>query len=167
MKTLFLFVLTISLPMLLSAQDYFSESGMPMNPEQPRDGIYDRKIHKEKPLLPYDHVREADVFWEKRIWREIDLREKMNHIFRYPKAPFINILLEEARTGNITLYSVWDDEFSMPLPPEKVQCIGTTIDTIEIFHPETFEPEREVVKNELAPDDIIRYRLKEVWFFDE
>ena len=30
-------------------------------------------------VVPYTHVREADVMWHKRIWREIDLREKINH----------------------------------------------------------------------------------------
>ena len=29
-------------------------------------------------VVPYTHVREADVMWHKRIWREIDLREKIN-----------------------------------------------------------------------------------------
>ena len=30
-------------------------------------------------VVPYTHVREADVMWHRRIWREIDLREKINH----------------------------------------------------------------------------------------
>lgn len=35
-------------------------------------------------VVPYTHVREADVMWHRRIWREIDLREKINHPLYYP-----------------------------------------------------------------------------------
>ena len=30
-------------------------------------------------VIPYTHVREADVMWHRRVWRQIDLREKINH----------------------------------------------------------------------------------------
>ena len=35
-------------------------------------------------VIPYTHVREQDVMWHRRIWREIDLREKINHPLYYP-----------------------------------------------------------------------------------
>src|SRR6185503_1484861 len=35
--------------------------------------------------VPYLYVREADVMWSKRIWRVIDLREKINLPFYYPE----------------------------------------------------------------------------------
>ena len=38
-------------------------------------------------VVPYTHVREADVMWHKRVWREIDLREKINHPLYYPIDP--------------------------------------------------------------------------------
>lgn len=37
-----------------------------------------------KRTIPYEYVREADVVWSKRVWREIDLREKINHSLYYP-----------------------------------------------------------------------------------
>jgi len=133
----------------------------------PRDGVYDRYLHTEKRALPYPYVHEKDVFWEKRIWREIDLRQKKNHTFRYAKRPFINILLDNANEGNITLYSTIDDRFTQPLTPKEVSEIGAFSDTITIYNPETFTDSVVVVHNELNPEDIKRYRIKEVWFFDE
>ena len=34
-------------------------------------------------VIPYTHVREADVMWHRRVWRQIDLREKINHPLYY------------------------------------------------------------------------------------
>ena len=46
--------------------------------QEPLDGAYQKVVTKEKEVIPYDFIREADVFWSKRIWRSIDVREKMN-----------------------------------------------------------------------------------------
>ncbi|MCB0570942.1 MAG: gliding motility protein GldN, partial [Phaeodactylibacter sp.] len=54
-----------------------TESGE-TNADKPLDDIVEKRITVEKRVLPYDPIREADIFWEKRIWRIIDVREKMN-----------------------------------------------------------------------------------------
>lgn len=135
--------------------------------QTPRDNFYDRYIYKEKRIIEYDFIHEKDVFWEKRVWRLIDVREKMNHPFRYEKEPFINIIIEAARNGDIQLYSVMDDEFTRPLTQEEMNQIGSEVDTIITFDPETFQEIIQVVVNELDPKDVKQYRMKEVWFFDE
>ena len=53
-----------------------TESSTPA--ETPLDDIVERTINVEKRVLKYDNPREADLMWEKRVWRVIDLREKMN-----------------------------------------------------------------------------------------
>ena len=133
----------------------------------PRDGIYDRTTIEEKRILPYDHIREADVFWEKRIWRIIDVREKINKPFMNPDNEFFKIISDAASNEEITLYSVLDDEFKNPLTAEEAASIGASVDTIITFDPETFKEEIKVVRNELNVKDIKRFRVKEVWFFDE
>ena len=145
-----------------------TESSNP-DEDKPLDGVYERAIIKETPPLKYDHIREADVFWEKRIWRVLDVREKMNKPFVYPEAPFINIILDAATSENpeITLYSTIDDKFSEALDPNEASTIGVSVDTIITFDPETFEEQMKVVRNELNWEDIKRFRIKEVWFFDE
>ena len=145
-----------------------TESSNP-DEDKPLDGVYERTIIKETPPLKYDHIREADVFWEKRIWRVLDVREKMNKPFVYPEAPFINIILDAATSDNpeITLYSTIDDKFSEALDPNEASTIGISVDTIITFDPETFEEKMKVVRNELNWEDIKRFRIKEVWFFDE
>lgn len=135
--------------------------------ETPLDDIVEKRIINERRVLPYDPIREADIFWEKRIWRIIDVREKMNLTFAYPEMPFFTILMNAAAEGEITAYGTDDDKFSYPLEPDEVASMGATVDTIITFDPETYEEQIQVVRNDLNPDDIKQFRVKEVWFFDE
>ncbi len=135
--------------------------------ETPLDGIVEKRIINERRVLPYDPIREADIFWEKRIWRIIDVREKMNLTFAYPEMPFFTILMNAAAEGEITAYGTDDDKFSYPLEPDEVASMGATVDTIITFDPETYEEQIQVVRNDLNPVDIKQFRVKEVWFFDE
>jgi gliding motility associated protien GldN len=143
-----------------------TESGSP-NANKPLDDIVEKRLTVENRILPYDHIREADIFWEKRIWRIIDVREKMNLPFAYPERMFFSILQEAAESGEITVYSTEDDKFSMPLTPDEVAAMGASVDTIATVDPETYEETFTVVRNEVNPNDVKRFRIKEVWFFDK
>ena len=46
--------------------------------EAPIDDVVKKEIMGERRVLVYQPVRESDIFWEKRIWRVIDVREKMH-----------------------------------------------------------------------------------------
>ncbi len=133
----------------------------------PRDNFYNRYLHTEKRVLAYDFIHEKDVFWEKRVWSLIDVREKMNHTFSNPKKPFITVLLDAAKQGDITLYHTYDDEFTQPLTDEERQSIGSDIDTICTFDPDTFDEICLPVVNEFNPEDVKQFRIKEVYFLDE
>lgn len=133
----------------------------------PVDDVVEKRITSEKPILAYDPVREADIFWEKRIWRVIDVREKMNLPFAYPERPFFTILMEAASKGEISAYSTEDDKFTTPLTADEVSSMGATVDTVITFDPETYEEQIQIVRNDLNPEDVKRFRLKEIWFFDE
>ena len=143
-----------------------TESG-DINADRPLDDIVEKRLTVERRVLPYDHIREADIFWEKRIWRVIDVREKMNLPFAYPERPFFTILMDAAEAGEITVYSTEDDKFSIPLTPDEVASMGASVDTIATVDPETYEETYQIVRNEVNPQDVKRFRIKEIWFFDE
>ncbi|MBI3237350.1 MAG: gliding motility protein GldN, partial [Flavobacteriia bacterium] len=48
------------------------------------DGVYITEHIPTKRMIPYEFVREADVTWSKRVWRVIDMREKINHPIYLP-----------------------------------------------------------------------------------
>jgi len=135
--------------------------------DRPLDDIVEKRIIDERRVLPYQPLREADIFWEKRVWRVIDIREKMNLPFAYPEMPFFTILMDAAVNGDITVFSTEDDKFTSALQSDEVATMGATVDTVITFDPETYEEQIQVVRNELNPEDVKRFRVKEVWFFDE
>ncbi len=135
--------------------------------DRPLDDIVEKRITLEKRVLPYQPIREADIFWEKRITRVIDVREKMNLPFAYPEMPFFSILVDAINNEEIRAFSTQDEKFSFQLNKDEVSSMLANIDTIVTFDPETYEEQIEVVRNTLDPEDIKRYRVKEIWFFDE
>lgn len=132
----------------------------------PRDGVFDKKITKERRTLPRHHIREADVLWSKRVWREIDVRQKINQSFTYPESPFISVLMEAIINGDLEAYGAMDDSFTERLSQsDKQDMLGST-DTIGVWDPVTQNVRQEIVRNELTPNDIKRFRLKEDWIFN-
>lgn len=133
-----------------------------------RDAAYDKITIAERQIIPYDHIREADVFWSKRVWRTIDVKEKMNLPFKYPKLYLVNILRDHAIEGSITVYDPIDDEFTSPMTPEEVAKKGVgEPDTIRVLDPITLTEKVEITNPEFDPQKITKFRLKEDWIFDE
>lgn len=138
--------------------------------QEPLDGAYQKTITKEKEIIPYDYLREADIFWQKRIWRVIDTREKMNLPFAYPQQPLIEIVHTAAKNGELTVYDNAvenGDQFKSVLTVDLVKGIGSKVDTVTAINPVTLEEETKVIKNELTWDKVTKFRLKEDWLFDE
>lgn len=134
------------------------------------DGVYEKVVTVEKEIIPYDDIREADVFWSKRIWRTIDVREKKNLIFSYPQQPLIEILHTAASNGDLSVYDMTvlnADQFKEKLAVDKVKMIGNSVDTISRINPITLQQEQVIQVNEFDPQKVIKYKIKEDWFFDE
>ncbi|MCS6929845.1 MAG: gliding motility protein GldN [Saprospiraceae bacterium] len=135
--------------------------------EAPLDDVVKKEIMRERRVLDYQPVRESDIMWEKRIWRIIDVREKMNLPFAYPEEPFFKILSDAAVKGDLPVYSVDDDKFRKRLSTDDVLSMMSKTDTIVTFDPETYEEKIQVVRNDINWADVKRFRIKEIWFFDK
>ena len=160
------------------------------------DGVYIQEHIPTKRVVQYAHLREADVMWGKRVWRTLDMREKMNHKLYYPLEKLSDRLclydiikygaLEE---GSLTIYDLngldLDDKFRFPVRPSN----GNVNDPeyrkrLEGFF--GYAEERDSIDNDgnVAIDDdgndikieeitpyeareIIQYKIKEDWFFDK
>lgn len=161
MKKLFLLNLLLIFIFTTQAQIITTEADDP-----PLDGIVDRSELNTNKALPYPPVRSADILWEKRIWRVIDTREKINLPFRYPEQYLYDILEDGIRSGELTAYDPMDDKFTTPLTPRDLFNQLYRKDTVDIIDPVTGKITPREIVNSLDPEDIVHYRVKEIWYFD-
>lgn len=140
------------------------------------DGVYVRDNNPARRVVPYSFLREADVLWSKRIWRQIDLNEKVNAPMRFPKTGetkdrknLISVLMDAIKEGSLTAYDPSDDEFTTPMTSEEFSKVGGA-DSINIKVTRAEPPYDEydsTVFRAFNPDDVVMYRMKEEWFFDK
>lgn len=140
-------------------------------PSLRKDGAIDRVEHNNY-VTPWQRIREADVLWKKRVWREIDTRQKQNFAFRYPGdeesggGMYIEILLHAVKQGQVTAFA--DERFTQPLTLEDVMGkLATKADTQDVEDPITGQINQIITVRKFNPDDITKFRLKEDWIFDK
>ena len=141
------------------------------------DGAYIKEHAKTQRVVPYPYIREADVMWYRRVWREIDLREKINLPLYYPTEPindrkslFDVIKQGILEDGSITAYDPGpiglDDEFTKPLLPSEVKDMLSSVDTTMTDNIYTGELDTVYTTSEVASANIRKYLVKEDWIFD-
>lgn len=140
---------------------------------KPIDNIVEKEHVSNKKPVPYPSLREADILWSKRVWRIIDLRERMNLPLYYPITPkddrysLISILLYGIQHEGLPVYSINDDEFKIPISYEMVnERMGATDEVTEVFNPETNLYEEVTYTREVRVEEVKQIMVKEVWFFD-
>ncbi|MEY3321018.1 MAG: hypothetical protein RLZZ417_601 [Bacteroidota bacterium] len=143
-----------------------TESGTILR-EAPLDDITSSGIKQTRKLLPYEPLRESDVFWKKRVWRVIDVREKMNQTFSYPARPFFQILIDAVKNEEKPMRVFADEEFKQEMSQEQIDKQLFKMDSVIISDPVTYETRVEIVKNDIDFADVKRYRMKEIWYFDK
>ncbi|NBU36338.1 MAG: gliding motility protein GldN [Bacteroidetes bacterium] len=143
-----------------------TESGTILR-EAPLDDITSMSIKQTRKLLPYEPLRESDVFWKKRVWRVIDVREKMNQPFSYPARPLFQILIDAIQNEEKPMRVFSDEDFKQEMSLEQIDKQLFKMDTVIIPDPVTYENKVEIVKNDIDFADVKRYRVKEIWYFDK
>jgi len=165
---LFLTLLLVGCVTFLNAQkgaeEIITESSEPSE-DMYVDDIVSKRLIVENRVLPYEPIREADLAWQKKIWRTIDTREKLNLPFRYPEKPLFNVFREMIENGDITVFE--DESFQNSLTPEEVEAKLNRVDTVTVFDYDTYEEKIEIAKSEVNWEEVNRFRVKEMWFFDE
>jgi gliding motility associated protien GldN len=152
-----------------------------IRPSLRNDGATERRMFKERIPLEYEYLRADDALYTQRVWREIDIREKINLPFRYQANDdngdqrFVSILVKAVRdqlkNGNAIAFSPDDDRFTTFLDSaafEKAISGGAKCDTVPVYDlndPTKIAGWKEVC-NLLNPDDIFKFRIKEEWVFD-
>jgi gliding motility associated protien GldN len=152
-----------------------------IKPSLRRDAAVDKINFKERIPLDYEYLRADDALYTQRVWRDIDIREKINLPFRYQAQDdngdqrFVSILVkavrDQLRNGNAIAFDPLDDRFTTFLDStafEKAIGGGSQCDTSAVYdlNDPTKITKYVVNCNKLNPDDIVKFRIKEEWVFD-
>ena len=132
----------------------------------PFTDITKRKIAKERKPLAYPAIDERDIFWEKRVVRVINFREKMNLYFQSPKSQFMEIVFDGLKSGNLKAYSAEGDAFAHRLDNADLNSILSRVDTVEVENLDSGLSEMKVITDDLNLNEITELRIEEIWFFD-
>ena len=140
------------------------------------DGVYKKDRIPTKFYSKYAVLRESDAMWSKRVWRVVDLNEKMNLAFKYPASKqtsdrknLIDVIMDAIESDSLIAYGYENDEFTRAITLQEVLSRGgARIDTVMMQ--DSVPPYAEipiVVKKEFDRDKVVGYRIKEDWFFDK
>jgi gliding motility associated protien GldN len=150
-------------------------TAVPLKPfDRPLDGYYKKADILNAKVTPYPNLREADVAFSKRVWREIDLRMKMNTYLSSPKSRLIDVLMTAIANGELTVYDATPDakndpdgdSFARPLTPEQAKSKMADSSVVDKFDKDGNKIGSTIVAGEFNPDSIVKFRIKEDWIFD-
>jgi gliding motility associated protien GldN len=149
-------------------------STIPAKPfDRPLDGYYKKTNILSAKVTPYPNLRESDVSFQKRVWREIDLREKMNQYLASPKQRLIDVLMDAIAAGELTAYDptpnkndIGGDSFSTPLTPAQARSKMADSAVVDKFDKDGNKIKSVLQAGEFSPDSIVKFRIKEDWIFD-
>lgn len=143
-------------------------------PKNPCDIYNKTNIENRKPIQ-YTYLREGDVAWQKRTWRDIDMREKQNLPLYYPiefnpcRTSLFQAITKNILNGNIIAFA--DEDFLQPYEFSEIRKKLVTIDTVDQI---IYTPQGEEITERVPVMDstsiyrrILKFRLKEDWFFDK
>jgi gliding motility associated protien GldN len=135
---------------------------------------FDKSFVNERTPLPYEHLRWDDALFTETVWRELDLREKMNQPFRYNLEDdngsqlFIDILLKAVKRDSIQAFA--DDRFTQPLDKVSLTALtsGGVADTTPVMDPNDINKVLKYVVTQKSFDSksVTKLRIREQWIFD-
>lgn len=140
----------------------------------PKDGFTVRADIDSNIMVPFAEVRDEDVYYSKRVWREIDLRDTINSVLKAENAKLIDVLLEAVGNEELTAYSPKDTVAGKILEDNDSFKIALTARQALEYARGVSEGEADAVTGKIAEptlrrlrsDEFLKYRIKEDWILD-
>jgi gliding motility associated protien GldN len=105
-------------------------------------------------ILPWKTIKEQDIAWQKRVWRNIDVADAQNKAFVFdansPKEnDLAHIMIQGVFDGKCKAYSAENDRFTKELTKEELKALLVPGNDKAGFNPEA----------------VAGYRIKEDWIY--
>lgn len=174
-KYWFLFSTCLLSASLYAQQGNLSNSTTPIQYEEPPLDGYVQSTVGDREIMPYSVIRSTDAVIQKRIWREFDVREKMNSLYASPKASLIKVIMDAVLAGELTAYDPTPteddptgDSFKTRLPADQVLGkFGADSVLVPVYDENGDMVDSYMAAGQFNPEDVVRYRIKEDWIFDK
>ncbi len=134
--------------------------------------IYQKSMENRSPV-PYPYLQEADVMWAKKVWRLVDLRQKMNLSLYYPTKPIgdrkslIDVIYEAIRAGEVKAYDPLNDDMTVVISQDDIEKnFGAGSETIQVADENGVMHDTTIIKT-ASTMDVKEYIIQEVWYFDK
>lgn len=147
-----------------------------------KDGIQATQETKNRSFEPYAPVRPQDILYSKRLWRNVDFREKLNQSFSAKESNFVTVISDLIKSGKVIAFA--DDKFTTVL---SIKDALSRFDAGQIDYNDTtnWELDPQTGKREEPPADyklpngkwkiisdpiekkIQGFQIKEDWIFDK
>ena len=135
-----------------------------------RDGYIGSEISVADTVVPLSVINDEDIAYVKRVWREIDLRDRGNSILASPKVNLVGVIYAALNNGELDMYAGDDESFKgQPIntlkgtDPKAIN--SSTADTAFLgVNPNTNEINR--ANNEFFKASFNTIRIKEDWVLD-
>lgn len=153
-----------------------SNSTKPVHEQEvPVDGYYENLDIENRKVIPYAPIRQTDVAFKKRVWREIDLRERINRAYASPLSNLMTIIVDALQKGELTAYDSTPseedpsgDSFKHVLSVEQAMMrLGGDSVLVEEYNEnnEVISSRWETRKFDYT--QVVKFRIKEDWIFDK
>jgi gliding motility associated protien GldN len=148
----------------------------------PRDGYLKRQDFSDrKPIKYLDVIRDGNYIFVKRLWQEIDLRDPVNAGFATPTYNLMKALYEAMLREELTAYDPYGipgssdpesgEKFEKKMTLEefknRINEIGGDSTLVDRYDDDGNVIDNYWVKEEFNPSDVVKFRIKEDWIFDQ
>lgn len=154
-----------------------TKKGGTLSPPKYPDLFYTKENSRNRNPIAYSTEREADIMWSKRVWRVIDLREKMNHPLYYPDSPVLDrkslfdVIIDAAlKEGTITCFGnpATDDQFRYEMTKTEAENLLFPVVTKYVERLDgSGEMDPVSTSEPITSAQVWKYWIKEDWFYDK
>jgi gliding motility associated protien GldN len=134
---------------------------------------YTKNISRERTPLDFHAVQEADVYKAWRVWRVVDLREKINHPLYYPtvrmrnRQSFVQVLIDSIKYGAIRAYGTSNTDFTDTLSFKEIAKNFDAVEKQEKRQSLAGTDTTVTIPAEWRWNEVKQLMVMEEWFIDK